>query len=198
MMRNSIILTALGAGRVQPDMARLYGNAGRDEEAILAAARIFSEHGRFIRTVIRFQTNDASREEDLFQEFFLSLIRRPLPAHVRNIRGYLYRAIINDVVDLARRHEKYYRHLKKHAEEIRISINKRTPEDATIETEQTVSVFGHLARHLRRREWQVVTMRFRDNYSIAEIAAKIGVDKRTVSRYLSSGLSRLRRVIPLE
>jgi RNA polymerase sigma factor (sigma-70 family) len=179
-------------------VAQLCRDAKRDEEAIRAATKVFAEHGRFIRTVIRFQANDASLEDDLFQEFFLSLIRRPLPADVRNVKSYLYRAITNDVVDFARRQEKYRRHLRKHAEEIRISINKKTPDDAALETEEVRSVFGCLTRHLRHRESQVVTMRFRDNYSIGEIAAKMGVDKRTVSRYLSSGLSRLRKILAVE
>ena len=179
-------------------MVGLGTDAKYDGAALRAAAKVFAEHGSFIRAIIRFQASDESHEEDLWQEFFLTLVRRPMPSDVRNVKSYLYRAITNDVVDMTRRQEKYQHHVKKHAEEIRISINKATPADAIIETEDSDSVFGYLTRQLRRRESQAVTMRYRRNYSIAQIAAEMGVDKRTVSRYLSSGLRRLRAILAIE
>jgi RNA polymerase sigma factor (sigma-70 family) len=163
-----------------------------------AAARIFAEHGDFIRGVIRFCVHDASRVEDLFQEFFLRLVSQPVPADVENIRGWLYRAIIHDVVDLARRNEKYSYHLQKYVEEARISIHKRPSRNAIEETQEQESGFAYLVRNLRRREAEVVTMRYRDNCSIAEIAERIGIQKRTVSRYLTSALGQLRRTLAIE
>jgi RNA polymerase sigma factor (sigma-70 family) len=164
-----------------------------------AAAKIFAEHGDFIRRVIRFRIQDASRREDAFQEFFLRLVSEPVPAGVKNVRGWLYQAIIYDVVDLTRRTKKYSYHMKKYAEEIRISIHNGPSRDAIVgETEARDSRFGYLVRNLRYREAQVVTMRFRDNYSIAEIAERIGIHRRTVSRYLTSGLRQLRRTLAIE
>lgn len=179
-------------------MTGLHRNAKHDDDAIRAAAKVFAEHGRFIRGVIRFHAHDGLHEDDLFQEFFLALIHRPLPANVRNVRGYLYRAIINDAVDMTRRQEKYQRNLKKHAEGTRISINKKTPEDAIEATDEIDSIFAHLATRLQPREAQVVSMRYRQDCSIGEIAAALGINKRTVSRYLSSALSKIRSAFGIE
>ena len=82
---------------------------GHDRDAVRAASEVFAEHGRFIRSVIRFQIHDESRVEDLYQEFFLYLVRTPLPSDVRNVRSYLFRALIHDAVDMSRRLEKYHR-----------------------------------------------------------------------------------------
>jgi len=163
-----------------------------------AAAGVFEQYGNYIRAVIRFQCRNQFQEEDLFQEFFLALINTPLPSNVRNVRGYIYRAIINDAVDVTRRQEKYQRNLKKHAEGARISINKKTLEDALTEMEEISSVFTRLAKRLQPREAQVVSMRYRQDCSIGEIAAALGVNKRTVSRYLSSALSKIRRALGIE
>jgi RNA polymerase sigma factor (sigma-70 family) len=164
-----------------------------------AAAGIFAEHGDFIRSIIRFRVHDASQHEDVFQEFFLRLVCQPIPANVENVRGWLYQAIIRDVVDLTRRSKKYSYHMKKYAEEIRIYIHNRPSRDAIMgEPEARDSRFGYLVRNLRHREAQVVTMRFRDNCSIAEIAERIGLHKRTVSRYLTSGLRQLRQTLAIE
>jgi len=175
-----------------------YGNAERDEYAIRAATEIFGQHGEFIRNIIQFQVHDPGQVEDLYQEFFLALVRRPLPANVRNVRSYLYRALIHDMVDLTRRNEKYQQHLKKHAEEIRISINNDVPEDALLEAEEIRSVLAYLTRRLTPREAQVVTLRFRENYEISDIASELGVNRRTVSRYLCAGMGKIRRLLGIE
>lgn len=171
----------------------------RREEATQAAARILVEHGDFLRTVIRFQTRDPCREDDLLQEFFLTLVEQPVPPDVRNLRSYLYRAIVCDIMDLARRQEIHSRHLKKYVEKTRISIHNRPSRNAIEkETDENNSVFARLIRQLQHREAQVVTLRYRDNYSIAEIADQMGVHRHTVSRYLTSGLRKLRVAVAIE
>ena len=171
----------------------------RQGDAVAAAIKVFARHGNFVRSVIRLRIHDPARREDLLQELFLKLVLQPIPADVQNVRGYLYRAIINDIVDLARQSENDKRHLKKYAEQTRNSIHKSSSPTAIIEeTEEKASIFAYLTKQLRRREAQVVVLRYRDNYSIAEIAAEIGIDRRSVSRYLTSGLRELRRKLAIE
>ncbi len=167
-------------------------------EAVAAAVRVFSEHGGFIRTVIRMRVRDASRCEDLFQELFLRLVEHPVPADVQNVRGYLYRTILRDVIDLAREREQEERHLKKYAAQSRILVYKSPLRNAISAEAEENSAFACMIGQLRRREAQVMTLRYRDNYSIAEIAAEIGIDRRSVSRYLTSGLRTLRRKLAVE
>ena len=75
-----------------------------------AAAKLFTKHGSYIRTVIRYHVKDENQEDDLFQEFFLSLIVNPLPAGVRNIKPFLYRTITNRIIDATRQVENYKKH----------------------------------------------------------------------------------------
>ena len=161
--------------------------------ALERAVAIFSEYGDFILAVLRFQTHDRVWQEGLFQEFFLALIHRPVPADVRNIKNYLYRALVNHVLDSVRARESYRHAVKKYAKETRISINSRSAGNALIDdTEQRNATIASLARHLQEREAQAFVLRYRDNFSIGEIATRMGVNGRTVSRYLSQSLRRLR------
>ncbi len=168
-----------------------------ENEAVQAATRIFSEHSSFIHAVIRFRAAGRFDPEDLFQEFFLTLVHKPMPPDIRNIRSFLYRAIFNYVLDRVRKQATYGRNLEKYAEEARISLNNRPSENAFIEEEDKVAV-SCLVRHLQEREAQAFVLKYRDNYSIAEIAATMGVNKRTVSRYLSEGLKKLRKTLAIE
>jgi RNA polymerase sigma factor (sigma-70 family) len=169
---------------------------GPGDDVVQAAARIFEEYGGFIRAVIRYQAHNRSEEEDLFQEFFLALIRKPVPADTVNLKSYLYQAVTHHVVDSIRRRANYRRAVRTYVRKTRIPINNRASGNASIEnTEEKNAVIARFARHLQQREAQAFVLRYRDNFSIGEIASVMGVNVRTVSRYLSGALSTLRKTL---
>ena len=157
------------------------------------AAEIFSEYGDFIRAVIRYQVSNDAQADDLFQDFFLSLVSRPIPARIQNIKSYLYRAITNDIVDAARRVEKYRTRMRKYAECLDFSINKNTPENALINKEEINKMFKLIEGRLPHSEAQAIKWRYIYNLNIKEIAEKMCVNTRTVSRYICEGLSKIRQ-----
>lgn len=168
------------------------------KEAVHAATEVFAVHGGFIRAVIRFQGKNRFREDDFYQDFFLSLVCRPIPEDVQDVRSYLYRAIRNDIIDIIRRQARQQEFFPKYAQEFRISINNRTPTDALVLGEERAATFRYLTRQLRHREAEAFTLRYRDQCSIADIAARMGIDKRSVSRYLCAGMRRLRKGLAIE
>ncbi len=157
------------------------------------ASEIFYEHGDFIRAVIRYQVGNNAQADDLFQDFFLSLVSRPIPAEVQNIRSYLYRAIINDIVDAARRVEQYRIKLKKYAEFFDYSIRKNSPKNAIIDEEEMDKMFKLIEDRLRRGEVRAIHLRYKNGYNNEEVAKKMHVNIETVKRYLSEGLRRIRQ-----
>jgi len=162
------------------------------------AAKVFAEYGDFIRAVIRYKVKNDAQSDDLFQDFFLSLVSKPIPAGVQNVKSYLYRAIINDIVDATRRVEKYKTRMNKYAECLNYSINKNDPENALVEVEQTDKMFKLIEGQLRHSEAQAVTLRYRNSCNIKEVAKKMHVNNRTVSRYLSAGLNKVRQFLTLK
>jgi len=162
------------------------------------AAEIFSEYGDFILAIIRYQVSNDALAYDVFQDFFLSLVSRPLPAGIQNIKSYLYRAITNDIIDAVRRVEKHQAMIHKYAECLDYSINKSSPENALIEIEETNKMFKLIKGRLRRSEAQAIALRYRHNYDIKEVAKKMKVNNRTVSRYISIGLSKLRQFLTVK
>jgi RNA polymerase sigma factor (sigma-70 family) len=159
------------------------------------AAEIFSRYGDFILSVIRYQTGNEALADDLFQDFFLSLVSRPIPPGIQNIKSYLYRAIVNDVVDAMRRVQNYQALMHKYAECFNYSVNKNTPENALIETEEMNRMFKLIEGCLPHSGAQAITLRYRNNYNTKEIARKMKVNKRTVHRYISIGLNKARQFL---
>ena len=92
--------------------------------------------------------------------------------------------------------ENYRRIMRDYVEKTGIPINNCPAGNVFIEdAEEKDAVVAYFARYLQEREAQAFVMRYRDNFSIGEIAARMGVNVRTVSRYLSDGLRRLRKTL---
>jgi len=174
-----------------PDTSKYRSNVG-------LAAKIFAEYGDFIHMVIFSQVKNEARTDDIFQDFFLSLVRKPIPQDVKNIKDYLYRAITNDIIDATRRVERYWNHVNKFSEYLELPIYKRTPENAFIDVEETNRMFGLIKRRLTTSQYQAMALRYSTNHSIKEAAKKMGVKSTSVSSYLYIGLKKIRQSFKLK
>ena len=160
------------------------------------AATVFDKYSDEIRAMIYFNVKDKSRADDIFQNFFVSIVRKPIPPDIQDIRGYLYRAVTNDVIDVAREKECRQNHIKKYAECCNSSITTEDPENIAIRMEDTKKMFQLIESRLSKREAQVVLQHYVQGFSITDTAKKIHVGKRNVSRYLSVALKKMREFIP--
>ena len=161
------------------------------------AEQVFAKHGEFIRSVIRFHVKNGVESEDLFQEFFLFIVANPIPQNVQNIKGLLYCMISGRVKDAFRKTMRDRRRLKRYGEHYRYIPDNR-PEHDVIDTEETEKMFDLIRKHLPQSEAFAVTLKYGCNYDIQEVAQKMGLKKRSVSRYVSAGLSKLRQIIGTE
>jgi RNA polymerase sigma factor (sigma-70 family) len=172
---------------------------GRDIPGdVQRATAIFFEHCDFIRTVIRYKIKDESMAEDLFHDLFLSLVSRPVPAEVRDIKGYIYRAIINDVTDHIRHLERYQTIAHRCADYNKLTVNNRLPEDALMEKEQTDRMIELIKKRVTKNEFKAITSRYRDGLSIKEAADRMSINNRSVSRYISTGIRKVKQFLVIE
>ena len=162
------------------------------------AAAIFFEHCDFIRTVIRYKIKDESMAEDLFHNLFLSLISRPVPAEVRDIKGYIYKAIINDVTDHIRHLGRYQTLTHRCADYNKLTVNNRLPEDALMEKEQTDRMIELIRKRVTKNEFEAITSRYHDGLSIKEVADRMSINNRSVSRYISTGIRKVKQFLTIE
>lgn len=160
------------------------------------AAEVFEEYADTIRAMIRFHVKNGE-EEDVFQTLFLSLVRKPVPRRIKNIRGYLYRAVINDVFDTARRAKTRQNRVYKYARRLKCDPpdqHEQTPTDVAIRQEQKRTVLRFVQDQLPPREGQAVIQRYCLGRTVAEGAKKMGISKRTFSRYACLGLKKIRKI----
>jgi len=162
------------------------------------AAKLFMEYGNFIRAIIRCQVENETKADDLFQDFFLSLIVNPVPVDVKNIRDYLYVAITNDIMNAVQRAENYEKNMLKYSKGLNYPIYKTTPEQVVIDAEETNRMLDLIEKRLRRSEAQAITLRYISNYNIKEVATKMNVSYGCVRKYIFVGFCKIRQLLKLK
>lgn len=182
------ILTTLQAGKSYAVIER---------NNVDAASEVLAKHETFIRRVISNILKDEKEKDetivdDVFQDLFLSLVYKPVPADVKDLRGYLYKTIIHDIVDATRRIERYQAVIAKYREQLDFPIDSTFPEDTLTTEEELNELLEIVKRQLPDRECQAIALRYGNCLSVREIAEKMLVDSRSVSRYISEGLKKMR------
>ena len=166
------------------------------EHRVAAAAKVFDDHGGFIRIVIRSHVQDEDLAEDLFQDFFISLISKPLPRGLRNIKGYLYRAITNDIVDATRRMVRYRAYTREYAERSSRPDRQKTPRETLQETEEAEMALELIEKRLPCTEAEAVSLRYLNSHEVKEIAKTMGVADATARAYVNDAIDSIRRLSP--
>ena len=164
------------------------------ENRVAAAAKIFDDHGGFIRVVVSLHVQDKHLADDLYQDFFLSLISRPLPEGLENIKGYLYKAITNDIVDATRRMMKYRAYTRKYAERSSRTGSQKTPGETIQEIEEAEMILEFIEKRLPCTEAEAVSLRYLDSHKVKEIAKTMGVADATARAYVNDAIDRIRRL----
>lgn len=170
-------------------------NSKQPEDNVSVAAEIFAEHRDFIYAVIRAKARDKGQTDDLFQDFFLSLAAKPPSPCIRNIKGYLYRAIINDIIDNTRQMERYQNQVYGYAEHLGYSLVEENPENTLIKAEEMSKMFDCIEKRLHRSEAKAVILRYKNNYKIKKVAAVMGINNTLAWRYISKGVIKIRHFL---
>lgn len=170
-------------------------NIGEFVENVSTAAKIFDEYGDFIYNIISHKAKNKAEVDDLYQDFFLSLVSKPIPHDVQNVKNYLYKAITNDIADANRRMQRYITLMNKYADNFNFPINKPSTTNAIIIGEKIEKIFSLVRGFLTPAEAKAITLRYKNDCSNTEIAKEIGVRKESVGRYICAGLKKIRQML---
>jgi RNA polymerase sigma factor (sigma-70 family) len=171
------------------------GETTVSSDNITAAAKIFEEHGDFIYRIIQYKTSDKSLIDDIFQDFFLALAARSVSLEGPKLRAFLYRAIINDIRDAARRVQRYSNLLEKYAANCVATVNSPGLKDASSIEEKVQVIIKNAWQSLSPKETTAISLRYFNGCSLAEAAQKMQVKPPTISRYVCVGLGKIRQCL---
>ncbi len=184
-------MTDLGKGTI-------FSKTNRTEirKRVGLAAEVFKRYGDEIRAIINFNVKDKSKADDIFQDFFVSIVRKPIPSGVQDIRAYLYTAVTNDVIDVSRQIKNHQDHVQKYAECRKHFVIPEDPQNTAIQTENTKKMFQLIESRLPKRQAEVIIQRYGYGLSTTDTAEKMNSNKQIISRYLSVALKKMREFVP--
>jgi RNA polymerase sigma-70 factor (ECF subfamily) len=151
---------------------------------------LFREHFQFVYCTAYTVTGSRQDAEDVLQTIFLRLIRRDVPPALRHSpRGYLYRAAVNESLNIIRSRKRH---------ELTDDIDRlgelSTPAGDNPDSELQGCVVEAMAQ-LNPLAVEVLILRYEHNYSDAQIAKMLGKSRGTVAVTLFRARARLKKLL---
>ena len=154
-------------------------------------SELFEEHGDTIRTTIAVHVNNKSTIDDMFHDFFLALVKKPIPQNTNNVRAYLRRAAKNDVLDAACKTKSYHLRNRRYARMHMDRFETPAPDDLAVHAEDIRQLFGVVKKQLVQHEAEAIIQKYHHDRDTSEAADAMNIHKRSFSHYLCTGMKRL-------
>lgn len=166
------------------------------QRRVQLAEELFIEQGEYIRSIVRYASSSNEYTDDLVHELFLFFAAKPVPDDVVNIRGYLYKVIIDRVRSWQRSHARRQARLRQYQE---VKLKQLTAlRRGDQQDEDAKKIMGLIERHLSRTEIRAIVLRYQDRYEIEDVAREMNVKPKSVSRYISVGLKKIRQLLNIQ
>jgi RNA polymerase sigma-70 factor (ECF subfamily) len=152
-------------------------------------ADIFREYAELVYGSAYSITGRREDAEDVVQTVFMRLVRSGLPTEFQlNARGYLYRAGINEALNILRTRRRHP------ATDIALAEIPAGRRDESLRQSRRHDVGAALAQ-LHPKDAEVIILRYADDYTDAEIARLLGKSRVAIAVRLHRARARLKKLL---
>ena len=156
------------------------------------------ENERWMRTTIALRVGEAAAVDEVFQEVALAATSQKAPLRdVAKLGSWLYRLVVIQSALYRRKVGRKRKLLKRYAEEVISSQNQYSqtePIDWLLSKERQTMIRNALAT-LSEEERNILLMKYRDELSYRDIAAKLHSTELAVQSKLHRARARLKRAV---
>jgi len=151
---------------------------------------LFCQHHELVYRTAYSILNNTADAEDVVQSLFLRLVRRQFPPEVRtNVKGYFYRAAVNQSLDILRSRRRY--ELVADVETLDVASRSEESQFAErlhLQLEAALAELSPDAVH-------ILVLRYTHNYSDKQIAALLGISRTAIAVRLLRSRARLKKLM---
>jgi RNA polymerase sigma factor (sigma-70 family) len=166
------------------------------QQRVQLARKLFTEQGEYIRSIVRYIVSNNDYTDDLVHDLFLFFVARPVPDDVINIRGYLYKVILDKIRDWRRAKVRYQDKIR-HYQEINTTRLTALYQEGD-QQENARKMLEIIEKHLSKTEIKAIILRYQNQFEIEDVAREMNIKPRSVSRYISVGLKKIRQLLNIE
>jgi len=149
----------------------------------------FRKHFDLVHSTALAVTGSREDADDVVQTVFLRLLRRELPRDVqKNPKAYLYRAAVNESLNIIRRRQ---RHPTTDLEGVDMSANEVEPLQAEVIHRELYEAIAEL----KPKAAEILILRYVHEYTDVQIAKLLGTSRGTIAVNLYRTRARLKRIL---
>lgn len=179
--------------RLDPLFSEREGESPDLQQRVAEANEFFQRYESCIRSIIDYVARDQDGAEDLYQDFYLSIVKKPLPDGIEDVEGYLYRTLVNRVRGQRRKAVRYRESLRRYAGvQDDQTVQNDVAEDVA-KVEEANALLDVAQKVLGRREYEAIRMRYYEGHGRTDVGKRLGLKSNTISRYIWAGIEKLRR-----
>lgn len=166
----------------------------KDNGDIAAFTRAFDAYRAELRAYAQKFVKSREAAEDVVQDVFFRVWNRWTEIDLTvNLRGYLYHATRNSALN----------HMRDERAQERRAFRYEGPSlvqppvgETAMRSEEITRAIERVLRLMPPRRREVVSLRLRDKFSHAEIAARLGITQKGIERHLTLAIRTLREKLP--
>lgn len=163
-------------------------------ERVTRATEFFRHYESHIRGIIDFVVSDQHCAEDLYQEFYLALVKKPLPDDIVDVEGYLFKTLLNKAREQRRKTIRYQKMLERYADRREPESQQGDIPEKVSQQDEVETVMRQAKRILGQREYEVIHMRYCEGQGRQDVGKRLGLKANTISRYIWAGIEKIRRI----
>jgi len=152
--------------------------------------QLFREHSPMLYRTAYSLLDNAADAEDVLQTIFLRLLRNGLPPGLqKNVKAYLYRAVVNASLDTIRSRKRH-----EHTDDVQCLGTPVADVDSTA-VEETHRRLAEALSELDPEAAQILVLKYVHSYKDADIAKAIGISRGAIAMRLLRSRSRLKKLM---
>ncbi len=186
---------SIPAGKAEGDDFPDKNPSGRSADHYAVVKQLFREHNRALVNFLLTRLSSEQEARDVAQEAYVKLLQLHQPGAVGFLRGYLFRIAANLSIDRVRTRKVQERAATELFDDLE-EVETEALEHQAI-TREEFDLACEALNELSPKHRQAFVRHVIEGYSTPEVSAELGIDERTVRKYVTRALlhcrQRLRR-----
>jgi len=166
--------------------------SGADHYAVVN--ELFRQHNRALVSFLMSRLASEQEALDVAQEAYVKLLQLDRPGAIGFLRGYLFRIAANLSIDRIRHRKVREKAATALFEEL---VQAEAPEREAIGHEELKRI-AHVVDELPDRHRRAFVRHVVEGYSTMEVSREMGVDERTVRKYVTYAMLQCRRALSMD
>ena len=155
-------------------------------------SEVYRKHHESLLAFLSFKLKSSSEANDIAQETYARVLRHGLPEDIKCARAYVFKAANNLAINRLLERQRKREHMTVDPEDLNLSSNEPTPEDAALYEEKLRTLVGAVEELSSKCRRAFVLCKF-EFLEYKEVADRMNLTESMIRKYVLRGMRHCRR-----